>query len=70
MRCDAIREALSARLDGEASSVTDDTVDAHVGTCPACAAWSEEVDLLHRLVRVREAEPVPDLTAAILGGGA
>jgi predicted anti-sigma-YlaC factor YlaD len=38
-----------------------------VATCRGCAAWSEELTLLHRIVRVREAEPVPDLTAAILG---
>jgi predicted anti-sigma-YlaC factor YlaD len=67
MRCDAIREALSARLDGEATDVDDDAVDAHVATCRDCATWSEELHLLHRIVRVREAEPVPDLTAAILG---
>lgn len=67
MRCEAIREALSARLDGEASGFSDDAVDAHVATCRGCAAWSEELHLLHRIVRVREAEPVPDLTAAILG---
>ena len=69
MRCDAIREALSARLDGESTDLDDDAVDAHVDTCRACAAWSEELHLLHRMVRVREAEPVPDLTAAILGAG-
>jgi predicted anti-sigma-YlaC factor YlaD len=69
MRCDAIREALSARLDGEAADLGDDVVDAHVDTCRACAAWSEELHLLHRMVRVREAEPVPDLTTAILGAG-
>jgi predicted anti-sigma-YlaC factor YlaD len=67
MRCEAIREALSARLDGEASDLADSAVDAHLGTCVACTAWSEELSTLHRMVRVREAEPVPDLTAAILG---
>ena len=35
--------------------------------CGACAAWSDELTTLHRMVRVREAEAVPDLTAAILG---
>jgi predicted anti-sigma-YlaC factor YlaD len=67
MRCEAIREALSARLDGEAADLGDDAVDAHLAGCRACAAWSDELDLLHRIVRIREAEPVPDLTAAILG---
>jgi predicted anti-sigma-YlaC factor YlaD len=67
MRCEAIREALSARLDGEASDLGQATVDAHLGQCQDCAAWAEELAVLHRMVRVREAEPVPDLTAAILG---
>lgn len=67
MRCDAIRDVLSARLDGEVSEVDDDLVDAHVGSCLRCTAWSEELSVLHRMVRVREAEPVPDLTASILG---
>jgi predicted anti-sigma-YlaC factor YlaD len=67
MRCEPIREALSARLDGEAYEVGDAAIDAHLQTCRDCAAWSEELGVLHRMVRVREAEVVPDLTAAILG---
>jgi predicted anti-sigma-YlaC factor YlaD len=41
-------------------------VDTHVATCPGCRAWSEELSALHRMVRIREAEPVPDLSAAIV----
>jgi predicted anti-sigma-YlaC factor YlaD len=67
MRCDTIREAISARLDGEAPGLADSTIDAHLAGCLACVAWSEELSTLHRMVRVREAEPVPDLTGAILG---
>jgi predicted anti-sigma-YlaC factor YlaD len=67
MRCDTVREALSARLDGEAPGLDDETIDDHLGSCGACAAWSDELATLHRMVRVREAEVVPDLTAAILG---
>jgi len=69
MRCDTYREAISARLDGESAGLDDTTIDAHLDTCEACAAWSEELVTLHRMVRVREAEAVPDLTAAILGTG-
>ncbi|MFL6205259.1 MAG: zf-HC2 domain-containing protein [Acidimicrobiales bacterium] len=66
MRCEPMREAISARLDGEASGLEEHLVDAHLAECPACLAWSEELSVLHGMVRVREAEPVPDLTTAIL----
>jgi predicted anti-sigma-YlaC factor YlaD len=69
MRCDTYREAISARLDGESPGLDEATIDAHLDTCEACAAWSEELVTLHRMVRVREAEAVPDLTSAILGTG-
>jgi predicted anti-sigma-YlaC factor YlaD len=67
MRCDTIREAISARLDGEAPGLDESTIDAHLAECRACVAWSDELSTLHRMVRVREAEAVPDLTGAILG---
>jgi predicted anti-sigma-YlaC factor YlaD len=41
-------------------------VDDHLATCTACASWSVAVAAQHRELRVRPAEPVPDLTAAIL----
>lgn len=66
MRCDTAREALSARLDGEHPGLEAGVLDLHLGTCSACQGWVEELSALHRMVRVREAEPVPDLTAAIL----
>ena len=66
MSCDTYREAVSALLDGEDAGLEDDRVRAHLGTCRSCAAWADELSTLHRMVRVREAEPVPDLTAAIL----
>lgn len=66
MPCDPFREAISARLDGEAAGVDDDVVDQHLRTCGACTVWSDELTTLHRMARVREAERVPDLTAAIL----
>jgi predicted anti-sigma-YlaC factor YlaD len=66
MECDQIREALSAQLDGEDPGLTGGDLDGHLRTCAACTAWSEELATLHRMVRVREAEPVPDLSAAIV----
>jgi predicted anti-sigma-YlaC factor YlaD len=64
--CEPIREALSARLDGEAPGLPDEAVDRHLSACRRCAAWADELSTLHRMVRVREAEPVPDLSAAIV----
>ena len=62
MRCDTIREALSARLDGEA---TGRRRRAHRGPprhLPRLRrVVAEELATLHRMVRVREAEAVPDL---------
>ena len=66
MRCDTIREALSARIDGEDPGIDGEVLDVHLRTCRACERWTEELTALHRMVRVREAEPVPDLTTAIL----
>ncbi len=66
MECADIREALSARLDGEDGGLTPDVLDGHLAGCRACTAWSDELAALHRMVRVREAEPVPDLSADIV----
>jgi predicted anti-sigma-YlaC factor YlaD len=66
MECEAVREALSARLDGEPSGLPAGSVDRHLEGCRSCTAWSEELATLHRMVRVREAEAVPDLSAAIV----
>lgn len=68
MRCDDIQDALSARLDGEAlpPGLDDLLVDGHVATCDVCAAFAAGAAVLHRSLRVRAAEPVPDLTDTIL----
>lgn len=67
MDCHQIREALSARLDGEQPGLGAPLVDRHLEACPACVRWLDEVSALHRRVRVRNAESVPDLSPAILG---
>lgn len=66
MDCMHLREALSARLDDEDLGVDSSQVDAHLAGCPACAAFAREVGVLHRMTRVRAAEEVPDLSAAIV----
>jgi predicted anti-sigma-YlaC factor YlaD len=66
MRCEECREAVSARLDGEASELDAAAADAHLVGCAECRAFARSASALHRSLRVRPAEPVPDLTAAIL----
>lgn len=68
MRCEDVREVLSARLDGEAPPPGIDAAaaDGHASTCPDCRAFALAATQHHRALRVRAAEPVPDLTDAIL----
>jgi predicted anti-sigma-YlaC factor YlaD len=66
MRCDVAREALSARLDGELPQLEEAALDAHLETCASCRAYAPTLAGLHRNLRVRAAEPVPDLTGQIM----
>lgn len=68
MRCEEIREALSARLDDEAPppGADDAAVDAHLAGCAGCRTWLLEATTLHRTVRVRAAAPLEDRTDHIL----
>ena len=66
MDCSLCREALSARVDGEAEPVPASVVDEHVRTCASCRTWHEDVIAQRRALRVRTTVPVPDLSRAIL----
>ncbi|MFB9691228.1 zf-HC2 domain-containing protein [Amycolatopsis plumensis] len=66
MNCSDFREALSARIDGEAGPLPDPVVDRHLGGCPDCLAWQDNAVRLRRLMMVRQAPAVPDLTERIL----
>jgi predicted anti-sigma-YlaC factor YlaD len=66
MRCEQYREGVSARLDGEPSPVPDAEVDAHLSSCAGCAAWYAAARRVTRLARIAPADPVPDLTGAVL----
>jgi predicted anti-sigma-YlaC factor YlaD len=70
MRCDQAHEAISARLDGELPPLEDAALDAHLESCPACQRHARALAGLHRSLRVRPADPVPDLTAPILAATA
>jgi predicted anti-sigma-YlaC factor YlaD len=66
MTCDQIREAISARLDGEDPGVPGTDVDAHLATCAGCRAFADGAGALHRSVRLAPAPEVPDLTPKVL----
>ena len=53
-------------MDGEEEPVPADDTDQHLASCTACWSWQVRVEQQSRTLRVREATPVPDLSAAIL----
>ncbi|SDJ02104.1 Predicted anti-sigma-YlaC factor YlaD, contains Zn-finger domain [Frankineae bacterium MT45] len=65
MQCDRIREAASARLDGEPIGMSASVLDAHLADCPRCAAWLADATRLTRALRLTSAD-IPDLSGAIL----
>lgn len=66
MDCDQTREWLSAQLDDESSSASDQAVSRHLATCPTCRQWADSASRLHRQTSVRLATSVPDLSEPIL----
>lgn len=66
MSCGDCRDAISARLDGEDLPGESEQVDVHLAGCVGCRAFGERAARVTRLTRTRAAEPVPDLTAAVL----
>jgi predicted anti-sigma-YlaC factor YlaD len=65
VNCERIREAASARLDGEAPGVPSARIDEHLAECPACRRWLADIHALARATRISR-EAVPDLTDRIL----
>ena len=66
MECERYRHAISARLDGEDAEVDSAVLAGHLATCSACRNWEADVVTLTRSVHVASADPIPDLTPAIL----
>ena len=66
IRCADVREAISARLDGEDPGLDPMVVADHLAGCTTCAAWEVSAREVTRAVRVHDADSVPDLTAAVL----
>ena len=67
MTCDRAQAVLSDRLDGEhPPDRVAALVDEHVATCTRCRTFQANALRLRTSVRVRMAEPVPDLVGAIM----
>jgi predicted anti-sigma-YlaC factor YlaD len=64
--CALVREALSARADGEEPGLAGQVVDAHLAKCASCGLFSTRLVPLSRGTRVRALLPAPDLSAQIL----
>jgi predicted anti-sigma-YlaC factor YlaD len=65
-RCHAVRDAVSASLDGEAAELAASAVADHLAECAECRAYAAGATALHRTIRVNPAPEVPDLTPAIM----
>lgn len=66
MECDAAREILSARVDGEAEPAETQRSDQHLAGCASCSGWWTSVGAVNRALRVRSAEAVPDIATPAL----
>ncbi|MEA3075975.1 MAG: hypothetical protein QOF60_883 [Actinomycetota bacterium] len=66
LRCAEVREALSARIDGEDVGIDDADVDAHVATCEGCRSFAERAGALDRRVRLSAAPEMADLSGPVL----
>jgi predicted anti-sigma-YlaC factor YlaD len=65
MNCSQARELISSIADGEATAHERTMVCEHLEYCPGCEQYSVAVAQLDRSLRIRAAEPVPDLVATV-----
>jgi predicted anti-sigma-YlaC factor YlaD len=66
MQCDRIREAISARIDGEDPGLPDDVLDAHLAACAACRGWQQGAHAVTRRARLNGSFLDHDLTQGVL----
>ncbi|MER6992494.1 zf-HC2 domain-containing protein [Saccharopolyspora hirsuta] len=64
--CAHFREGISARLDGEDPPMPAAELDEHLAGCADCREWQRGAVELTRRLRVRPAEPAPDLVGGVL----
>jgi predicted anti-sigma-YlaC factor YlaD len=70
VKCEAVREAVSALLDGEDTPVPEHQVAYHLERCPPCEQWQRRAQLVTRQARVAAAPPASDLVGRILAAEA
>ncbi len=66
MDCRIARETLSADLDGEVTSDEGIALRLHLTDCGSCQTYEAQLRQLHRSVRIREVDPVPNMVPAVL----
>lgn len=65
-RCELVREAASAHLDGELGPVSPDDVASHADGCADCRSQLAAVVTLDRSLRLALAPDVPDLSGLVV----
>ncbi len=63
--CDDAKILLSAAADGEVDRDERSSLDRHLAACADCASFADRLAVVDRRVRLRPAEPVPDLVMAV-----
>lgn len=63
--CETIREVLSARADGEATGSDVVLAETHLASCTECQSFAIAMHRIDRIVRIRPAEPVPNLVGIV-----
>lgn len=67
MRCDRAEAASSERMDGERlARRVEEALQVHLDGCPACRGFVDGAQAVRERVRIRVAEPVPDLVEQIM----
>jgi hypothetical protein len=67
VNCDAVQLVLSARMDGDRVAAREvAAAAAHAETCARCRTFGERSARIRSAVRIRAAEPVPDLVETIM----
>jgi len=66
VECDRVREAISARIDGEDPGLPADVLEAHLDGCAACRSWAQAAHEVTRRARIGWPFLDHDLTASVL----